>query len=243
MRGAGVTQAWKVRGVGRSGDQPGGGSTAMWGQRGSAHLSGRRESTPGAAQPDREGCPPNVPATVPMKKVTPVAPATSTSSSTNWLLTENPERYPSRSSLLMCLAPSAPIATKRSSSNRSSSSRCAGRCGRMLSRPVGTGFDVEEFGLCPRSLMGCLRCSGALTGHRVDSRWGRLLACSRSITGRITPVRALRLLRDSEPAAEVAGLDLRRLVPTHPQRPQEPEPAQQIHPIRALGRGRSPARR
>ena len=45
-----------------------------------------------------------------------------------------------------------------------------------------------------------------------------------------------------QPADEVPGLRPGGLIPADPGRPQEPEPAQQIHPIRALRRRRPPAR-
>ena len=41
---------------------------------------------------------------------------------------------------------------------------------------------------------------------------------------------------DLDPPAEVTGLNPGPLVARHPNRPQEPEPAQQIHPIRPLRR-------
>ena len=52
------------------------------------------------------------------------------------------------------------------------------------------------------------------------------------------PVRTLRLRRRRQPAAEVAALELRRLCPVDPERREEAEPAQKVHPIGALSRRR-----
>jgi hypothetical protein len=56
-------------------------------------------------------------------------------------------------------------------------------------------------------------------------------------------MRPSRLDRDLQPPDEIARLDPGCLIPPDPERPQEPEPAQQIHPIRTLRRRRPPARR
>ena len=58
----------------------------------------------------------------------------------------------------------------------------------------------------------------------------------------MAPVPPLRFVGELDPAAEVPRLDPGRLVPRHFQRPQEPEPAQQVHPIGALRRRRMPTR-
>lgn len=64
-----------------------------------------------------------------------------------------------------------------------------------------------------------------LARHRV--RRGR--HCSAGLRG---------LVGDLDPAREVAGLGPRGLIPRHVDRPQKPEPAQQVHPVRALRRRR-----
>jgi len=56
------------------------------------------------------------------------------------------------------------------------------------------------------------------------------------------PMRADSLVTALDPAAEIPRLDLSRSIPTDVDRPQEPEPAQQIHPIGA-SRGRRPTGR
>ena len=58
----------------------------------------------------------------------------------------------------------------------------------------------------------------------------------------LAPVRPHRLPGQLQPPAEIPGLGPARPVPGHPRCPQEPEPAQQIHPIRAEGRLRPPRR-
>jgi hypothetical protein len=54
-------------------------------------------------------------------------------------------------------------------------------------------------------------------------------------------MRADSLVTALDPAAEIPGLQLSRSIPTDVDRPQEPEPAQQIHSIGAL-RGRRTTR-
>ena len=54
------------------------------------------------------------------------------------------------------------------------------------------------------------------------------------------PVRAIRLPRDPQPAAEITGLGPGHLIPVQPRRPAEPEPAQQVHPIRPQRRAGTP---
>ena len=49
-------------------------------------------------------------------------------------------------------------------------------------------------------------------------------------------MRHRRLSADLNPTAKVAGLDPRCRIPGHADRPAEPEPAQQVHAIRTLGR-------
>ena len=57
-----------------------------------------------------------------------------------------------------------------------------------------------------------------------------------------TPVRPRRLTGHLQPTAEIPGLDTGRPVPRHPDRPQKPEPTQQVHPIRTNGGLRSSGR-
>ena len=45
------------------------------------------------------------------------------------------------------------------------------------------------------------------------------------------PVGPDRFVRDLQPATEIAGFHPSGLIPRHPQRPQEPKPPQQIHPV------------
>src|ERR1019366_2303093 len=59
----------------------------------------------------------------------------------------------------------------------------------------------------------------------------------------ITPMQLHRLARDLQPPAEVPALSPRRLIPADTDRPQEPEPAQQIHPLRTLRMPGPPAPR
>ena len=54
------------------------------------------------------------------------------------------------------------------------------------------------------------------------------------------PVRARRLARHQHPAAEIAGFDACHPIPRNLDRPQKPEPPQQIHPVGAQRRIRSP---
>ena len=58
----------------------------------------------------------------------------------------------------------------------------------------------------------------------------------------IPPARPRRLISQPDPAAEIPRLGAGRLIPADPRRPQEPPPAQQIHPIRPVRRRRAPAR-
>ena len=53
-------------------------------------------------------------------------------------------------------------------------------------------------------------------------------------------MRPALLTGDLQPSAEIASLNAGRLIPGHPRRPQEPEPAKKIHPIRT-DRGLRPA--
>jgi hypothetical protein len=82
-----------------------------------------------------------------------------------------------------------------------------------------------------------------LAGHRIHTRPGPCPHHRANITVRAPPVRPDRLVHDLQPATEIAGLHPSRLIPGHPQRPQEPKPPQQIHPVRTLSGRRSPARR
>ena len=90
----------------------------------------------------------------------------------------------------------------------------------------------------------CRRVRGArrsLTSHRVRGsrhRSDRPLTASR-LAICPTPVRKRRLAADLDPSTEVTGLDPGGLIPRHLNGPQEPEPPQQVHPIRAL-RGDGP---
>ena len=82
-----------------------------------------------------------------------------------------------------------------------------------------------------------------LPGHRVghpspDHGGGRATRLARIAW----IARATGLDGDLDPSAEVPGLGPGRLIPRHPGRPQEPEPAQQRDRIRAQ-RGLRPARR
>ena len=52
----------------------------------------------------------------------------------------------------------------------------------------------------------------------------------------------LGLLGDPNPTGEVACLGSSGVVPRHVDRPQEPEPAQQVHAVRPLGQSRPPGR-
>ena len=56
------------------------------------------------------------------------------------------------------------------------------------------------------------------------------------------PMRQHRLVRDPHPPAEIAGLHPSRLLPRHPDRAQEPEPAQQRQPVGTLRGLRQPPR-
>ena len=56
------------------------------------------------------------------------------------------------------------------------------------------------------------------------------------------PVRTGLLPRDLQPPAEITGLGPRRPVPVHPDRPAEPEPPQQVGPVRTDGGLRLPRR-
>ena len=58
----------------------------------------------------------------------------------------------------------------------------------------------------------------------------------------LAPVRPHRLPGQLQPPAEIPGLRPGRPVPGHPRRPQEPEPAKQVHPIRTDGLLRPPRR-
>ena len=71
-----------------------------------------------------------------------------------------------------------------------------------------------------------------LAGHRVHPRRRTRPTRSREVIVGVPPMRPGRLDRYLQPAAEITSLDPSRLVPTHPDRPQEPEPSQQIHPVR-----------
>ena len=77
-----------------------------------------------------------------------------------------------------------------------------------------------------------------LPGDRVD----RLLPSAPN-PGPARPRRARsRLGRQLNPPAEIPGLRPGGLVPPNPRRPQETEPAKQVHPVRPLRGGRPPAR-
>jgi hypothetical protein len=53
--------------------------------------------------------------------------------------------------------------------------------------------------------------------------------------------RTPRAVSDRDPPAEIAGFRPGRPVPSNSERPQEPEPAQQVHPVRADGRLAAPS--
>jgi hypothetical protein len=75
-----------------------------------------------------------------------------------------------------------------------------------------------------------------LAGHRVHPRRRTRPTRSREVIVGVPPMRPGRLDRYLQPAAEITSLDPSRLVPTHPDRRQESEPAQQIHPVGPLRR-------
>ena len=56
------------------------------------------------------------------------------------------------------------------------------------------------------------------------------------------PMRPGLLPGNLQPPGEIAGLGTSRPIPSHPGRPQEPEPPEQVHPI-GTNRGLRPARR
>ena len=82
----------------------------------------------------------------------------------------------------------------------------------------------------------------SLARQRVDPRRRPFPTRPAEVTVRTAPMRR-RFDTDLQPTAEIARLDPRRLIPLHPQRPQEPEPAQQVHPVRPLRRRRPPPSR
>ena len=84
--------------------------------------------------------------------------------------------------------------------------------------------------------------------HRLGMRANRRRIRHASRNGRhaspvtATPVRPGLLPGNLQPPGEIAGLRTGCLIPRHPDRPQEPEPPQQVHAIGA-DRGLGPARR
>ena len=82
-----------------------------------------------------------------------------------------------------------------------------------------------------------------LPGHRVCRHPRR--PPGRGLGHRVAPMppmRQHRLVRDPDPPAEIAGLHPSRLLPRHPDRAQEPEPAQQRQPVGTLRGLRQPPR-
>ena len=108
------------------------------------------------------------------------------------------------------------------------------RAGPLLEVEVVKGAQ-HALGVRDRRL-GIPRSWGSLASPRV--RCG-LLTRRRRVVVSPSPVRAKLLRGEREPAAEVPGLDSRCLVPIDPDRCEEAEPAQKIHPIGALGRRRA----
>ena len=83
--------------------------------------------------------------------------------------------------------------------------------------------------------------AGRLARHRVRrSRRLPFPATAGRTAARIPPVRPGRLIGQLNPAQEIPGFRPGRLIPRHLHSPQEPEPAQQVHPIRSLRRRRPP---
>ena len=70
----------------------------------------------------------------------------------------------------------------------------------------------------------------AVSPHR--RRVGLLALLRLRINGRPSPVRTKWLSRHQHPPRKVASLDPSRPLPRNLDRPQEPEPPQQIHPVR-----------